>query len=48
MKEESVAFTKEKSSFLENKRGGGDFSVENLGLFFQSGGSVKHDIIARN
>ena len=48
MKEESVGFTKEKSNFLENKRGGGDFSVENLGLFFQSGGSVKHDIIARN
>ena len=48
MKEESVAFTKEKSNFLENKRGGGDFSVENLDLFFQSGGSVKQDIIARN
>ena len=45
MKEKSVAFTKGKSKFLENKRGEGDFSVENLGLFFQSSGNVKQDII---
>ena len=48
MKEKSVSFTKGKSKFLENKRGEGDLSVENLGLFFQSSGNVKQDIITRN
>ena len=48
MKEKSVTFTKGKSKFLENKRGEGDFSVENLGLFFQSSGNVKQEIITRN
>ena len=46
MKEKSVTFTKGKSKFLEDKRG--DFSVENLGLFFQSNGNVKLEIITRN
>ena len=43
MKEKSVTFTKGKSKFLQNHRGGrrggvgeGDFSVENLVLCFQS------------
>ena len=40
MKEKSVTFTKGKSKFLQNHLGGGwgggDLSVENLGLFFQS------------
>ena len=48
MKEKSVTFTKGKSKFLQNQRGEGDFSVENLGLFFQSSGSVKQEIITRN
>ena len=48
MKEKSVVFTKGKSKYLENKRGQGDLSVENLGLFFQSSGNVKQDIITRN
>ena len=48
MKEKSVAFTKGKSKSLENKRGEGDFSVKNLGLFFQSSGNVKQDVITRN
>ena len=48
MKEKSVTFTKGKSKFLENKRGEGDFSVENLDLFFQSSGKVKQEIIIRN
>ena len=43
-----MIFAKGKSKFLENKRGKGDFSVENLGLFFQSSGKVKQDIITRN
>ena len=39
MKEKSVTFTKGKSEFLQNQReGGGDFSVENLSLFFQGKG----------
>ena len=46
MKEKYV--TKGKCKFLENKRGEGDFSVENLGFFFQSSGNVKQDIITRN
>ena len=41
MKEKSVTLTKGKSKFLENKRGEVEFSVENLGLFFQSSGNVK-------
>ena len=48
MKEKSVTFTKGKSKFLQNQQGEDDFSVENLGLFFQSSGSVKKEIIARN
>ena len=38
MKEKSATFTKGKSKLLQNHREGeeGDFSVENLGLFFQS------------
>ena len=48
MKEKSVTFTKGKSKFLENKRGYGDFSVENLGLFFQNSGNIKLEIITRN
>ena len=48
MKEKSVTFTIGKSKFLENKRGEGDFSVENLDLFFQSSGKVKQEIIIRN
>ena len=48
MKEKSVLFTKGKSQSLENKRGERDFSVKNLGLFFQGSGNVKKDIITRN
>ena len=48
MKEKSVTFTKGKSKFLQNQRGQGDFSVENLGLFFQSSGNAKQEIITRN
>ena len=47
MKEKSVTFTKGKSKFLENKRGKGDFSVENVGLFFQSSKNVKQIINTR-
>ena len=36
IKEKSVTFTKEKSKSLQNHLGEGDFSMENLGLFFQS------------
>ena len=41
MKEKSVTFcflnkSKEKSKLLQNHRVEGDFSVENLGIFFQS------------
>ena len=35
---------KEKANF----QGEGDFSVENLGLFFQSSGNVKQEIITKN
>ena len=40
MKEKSVTFAKGKSKFLQNHQdgggeGGGDCSVENLGLFFK-------------
>ena len=38
---------KEKANF-ENKWREGDFSVENLGLFFQSSGNVKQEINTRN
>ena len=48
MKEKSVTFNKGKSKFLENKQGEGDFSVETLGLFSQSSGNVKLEIITRN
>ena len=48
MKEKSVAFTKGKSKFLENKRGEDDFAVDNLPLFSQSSGIVKEDIVTRN
>ena len=48
MKEKSVTFTKAKIKFLQNQRGEGVFSVENLGLFFQSSGNLKQEIITRN
>ena len=48
MKEKSVTFNKGKSKFLENEQGEGDFSVETLGLFSQSSGNVKLEIITRN
>ena len=48
MKEKPVTFTKGKSKFLQNQQGEGDFSAENLGLFFQSSGKVKREIITRN
>ena len=48
MKEKSVIFTKGKSKFLQNQQGEGDFSLEKLGLFFQSSGYVKQEIITRN
>ena len=48
MKEKPVLFTKGKSKFLQNQRGEGDFSVENLGLFFQSSGNIKQEITIRN
>ena len=47
MKGKSVTLTKRKSKFLQNQRGKGDFSVENLGLFFQSSRNLKK-IITRN
>ena len=48
MKEKDATFIKEKSKFLQSQRGEGDFSVENLGLFFQSSGNIKQEIITRN
>ena len=45
MKEKSVTLTKGKSKFLENKQREVEFSVENLGLFFQSSGNIKKNII---
>ena len=48
MKEKSVTLTKGKSKFLQSRQGKGDFSVKNLGLFFQSNGKVKQEIIIRN
>ena len=48
MKEKYVTFTVGKSKFLQNQRGEGDFSAENLGLFFHSSGNVKKQIITRN
>ena len=48
MKEKAATFIKEKSKFLQNQRGEGDFSMENLGLFFQSSGNTKQEIITRN
>ena len=48
MKEKSVTFTKGKSKFLQNQWGEGDYSVEGLGLFFQSSENVKQKIITRN
>ena len=48
MKEKSVTFTKGKSKFLQNEQGEGEFSVENLGLFFQSSGNVEQEIITKN
>ena len=38
---------KEKANFSKIN-GESDFSVENLGLFFQSSGNVKQEIITRN
>ena len=46
MKEKAVTFTKGKSKFLQNQRGEGVFSVENLGLFFQSSGNLKQEVIS--
>ena len=48
MKEKSVTFTEGKSKFLQNQRWDGEFSVENLDLFFQSSRNVKQEIITRN
>ena len=48
MKEKSVTITKEKSKFPQNQQWESDFFVENLGLFFQSSGNVKQEIISRN
>ena len=48
MKEKSLTSIKGKSKFLQNRRGEGDFSVENLSLFFQSSGNVKQGIMTRN
>ena len=48
MKEKPVLFTKGKSKCLQNQRGKGDFSVENLGLFFQSSENTKQEISIRN
>ena len=48
MKEKFVTFAEGKSKLLQNKREEGDFSVEKLGLFFQSSGNVKQEIITRN
>ena len=48
MKEKSVTFTKGKSKFLQNQQGEDDFSMEYLGLFFQSSGNVEQEIITRN
>ena len=48
MKEKSITFTKGKSKFLQNQESEGDFFVENLGLFFQSSGNIKQEIITRN
>ena len=48
MKEKAATSIKEKSKFLQNQRGEGDFSMENLGLFFQSSGNIKQEIITRN
>ena len=48
MKEKFVTFTKVNSKFLQNQRGEGDSSVENLGLFVQSSGNAKQKIITRN
>ena len=45
MKEKSVTFTKGKSKFLQNQQEEDDFSMENLGLLFQSSGNVKQEII---
>ena len=48
MKEKSVTYTKGKSKFLQNERRKSGFCVENLGLFSQSSGNVKQEIITRN
>ena len=48
MKEKSVTFAKGKSKFLQHQCGEGEFSVENVGLFFQSSGNVKQEIVTKN
>ena len=48
MREKSVTFTKGKGKILQNQWREGDFSVENLGLFFQSSGNVKQEIVTKN
>ena len=47
-KKDLLHLPKEKANFSKVDEGGGDFSVENLGLFFQSSGKVKQEIITRN
>ena len=48
MKEKCATFTNRKSKFLQNQRGEGDISVENLGIFFKGSGNVKKENITRN
>ena len=48
MKRKSVTFTKGKRKFFQNQLSESDLSIDNLGLFFQSSGNVKQEIITRN
>ena len=48
MTEKSVTFTKKKKQISPKSAGEGEFSVENLGLFFQSSGNVKKEFITKN
>ena len=48
MKEKIVKITKGKNKVLENKWKEGHISRENLALFFQISGNVKHEIITRD
>ena len=47
-KKDLLHLPKEKANLSKVDGGEGDFSVENLGLFFQSSGQVKQEIITRN